>query len=120
MTIDKQAKLLLKHGSWENYIDKVFEECNLDDEEIIDEIQQALVEKTPPYSIRENWDNDVNIEDFSQSGYTNEDIEYETIDEAYEQNIEDVLEEVAWTICSKVFSSDFFHQYIVDYIRRYI
>lgn len=118
MNIDKQAKILLEYGSWKNYIEKAFERCNVNEEYIIDEIQECTISKMPPHSIRENWDTEKEF--FLEDGYTHDDIIYDTEDEAYEQNIEDVLEEVAWVLCSKCFSGDFFHQRIVNYLRYYV
>ena len=120
MTIDKQAKVLLKFGSWKNYIKVVLEDSKVADDDILDEINTLYRQKAPLWAIRENWDDDLNVESFSNTGYSEDDIEYETEDEAYEQNIEDVIEELAWNMCSFYFRSDFLHSHIMEYLRYYV
>jgi hypothetical protein len=118
----RKAKILLEYDNLYNYMSDFYLYYGSEPEEwIYSKAERLLKDRFERWQIKEEWKNSKVIAEFLEDGNTRRDILHATWKEAYEENFEDILEEIAIEQVSHHFEGDEdFISPVREYLRPYL
>lgn len=108
MNIKTKAKLLLKYGSLKKYLNSYIEKNKLEEQFVAtdDAIDDILVTKVDEQNIESEWKDEDKARDFIEAEFDKSDILYADWDDAKIELFEEIIYDIANSLCKQHFKSD--------------